>query len=585
MSMQKEVSPSLNPEGDRRPTLPPHGFFLFLERIGLIHAAEISHPYPEQITQGKLAAAHRKGPKHVQTLKNKYINELIEFRVSPPHSLGTSMKARAQQLIQSTIGLDGKPFGDPATWLLDPLDRESCLAVADDLLSQGRTNFWISGAMTGDFSDALSNHKNQRMPILGHEKDPYTDNILPATNIQELSVYLDSVEKFIRDERIIKLSRKLARASNPGFKKLLTPQKRIILEEKREAATKFIDYVGHDPDRWAELNEYLAKVGQPPLDQQDHALIKLFPQDNSYNQVGDLRIEGNSLILEFTANQFTHREAGGILENKPKIRFEITQTPEGKPLILADTQSMPYLAYLYPMLNSKNFWQKFDRKIIPLLGNSPYHQIEFMYKLQEPAKTLNSENLERIMYAGQVDFIIDIITGIHASNQVSSDQKYKNGDKNALNNYIAPLLQGIGEDLSGAVIRYTAEHELIQNNNFASSLYKLALKCTPGHQSALDHASLNPHQPLDKYDREIAHGLLTTYPIWKDRLHIPPSTLHLLQDITKYGQTQVSAMRTLLMLENQLKIAEIIDIDNGNKLLSNIYSRAFSVITRFLTRF
>lgn len=564
-------SSELIPDADPQPAFLPHGFIRFLENVGLADALEIVHPYPKAINLSSLERAQSKGLKHVQKIKIDYINELISFRASPPHSLGTAMKARAQQLLQTMRGWGKETYGDSGTWLLDPLDVESCMAVGEHLFKQGRTNMWISFAMTGDFSDALSKHKNQRVPILGHERDPFSGRNKPAKNLDELRIYLESAAKFVRRERLEKLTRKLARAEHPELDTLLATEQRQILKSHSRLASKLIDDVYKKKIKWKQLNHMLAALDQPPLDEHDHALIKLFPQDGKLWKNGDLRIESNSLILEFSPEkQFTHRDRanGTKLEHNPKIRIEIKRSPEGKPLIITDDPNN--LVYLYPFLNSRDFWQQVDKNIIPLLGKSPYHQIEFMYKLGTSLKEINSDQLEGAMKKGHVDFIVDIISGISEINSAEEDQQYKNGGNSIQLNTISSLLDGINpSDLSGAEIRHPAEQELIENGNFIESIYNLMLKCTPGHHTANTNSSTNSRSEINSIDQEVALGLILTQRIWSHHIVLPPSTTRILEDIVHYGSTNKSASRTLLMIEQQLMIAEIKTFETSAESGSN----------------
>lgn len=571
-TLLNEVSmPETGPNADPQPAILPHGFIRFLETVGLSDALDIPHQYPQPIYLHSLEKAHRNGPKHVQRIKLDYINDLISFRASPLHSLGTSMKARAQQLLQTMRGWKNESYGDPGTWLLDPLDIESCMAVGEYLFKQDRTNLWISFAMTGDFSDAMSKHKNQRVPILGHEIDPFSGRNKPAKNLDELRVYLESAAKFVRKERIEKLARKIARAEHPDLDTLLAPEQRQILKSKSRLASQLIDGIGNKKISWNQLNHALAVIGQPPLDKHDHALIKLFPQDGLWKN-GDLRVESNSLILEFSPEkQFTHRDqnSGVKLEHNPKIRIKIMRSPEGKPLIITDKPSN--LIYLYPFLNSRSFWYQFDKNIVPLLGKSPYHQIEFMYKLKKSLKGLNPNQIEQAMKSGHVDFIVDIISGISEINASKQDQQYKNGGRNGHLNTINSLLDGINpSDLAGAEIRHPAEQELIENRNYIESIYSLMLKCNPGHISAITGSHGNAQNKINSVDQEIALGLILTQRRWNKHMVFPPSTIRILEDIVRYGNTSKSASRTLLLIEQQLRIAEL-EIKPDISFLANVY--------------
>lgn len=544
-------------ENQLKNTLLPYGFLMFLERIGLLQAVETTRPYPQTITLDKLHKAHDKGPREVQKIKINYINELISHRVSPPHSLGTAMKARAQQLLQSFHGyLDQNIYGDPGTWLLDPLDDASCNSVAEYLLETGRTDFWMSGAMTGDFTDHLSKHKNQRMPIFGHEYDPFSQKSHPARNIEDIQMYLKSIKQFIQLERIEKLSRRLALIKNPDLEKLKTREQLEYIALFSESATTKIEEINEDPTGWDELNTYLIEHGQKPLDQHDHALIKIFPQDNPNWQSGDLRIENGILSVEFSAKQFTHRENNGMLENKPLFRFEITKTEDGKPLIVGDYQSIKHLDYLAPLINSKKFWKGFDKHILPLLGASPYHQIEFMYELPYSPKRLNKKNLKSIMGRGKTAFIIDIISGIHQSNSVAADQKYKSEEKNGTHNQIAPLLEGIDTNTwNGIVIHTLTEHELNLSGDYRGALRDLLYKTVPARTKRYGNNSQN----FTVYDQETAIALLRTYNSWNNNGYIPTNVKEVLRDIAKYGKTNRPVSELIEIIEDQAFIAQYPD--------------------------
>ncbi len=535
------------------PASPPHGFVLFLTRLGLENALEKPHPAPKSITLEELEAADKHGERAVQAIKNDHLQTLIKFRSSPPHRLGVPMKLRAQAIIQKPRGFRKEIYGDSSTWVINPLDRQSCRAITAYQLKKGRTKLWMSFAMTGDITDPLSRHKDQRAPLLGHEVDPISGRSNPITTLSDLEVYLDSAEELIWQERIYKLSRKLAKVENPDYSNLSRADKQRLHEQAKPIATQIMDLIRSGEVMWSDLTVFLANRGQRPLDEHDHALIKLFPQDNPYWKIGDIMLADGALVLEFSADQFTPREKNDSFGTKPTIRIIITQTPDGQPVIV-----LPYkdqLPYLFPFLNSKKFWRAFDHHILPQLGTSPYHNIQFMYHLGIPNADITLDNLASAMGSGHVSFIVDMIAGLVEKNNGQSHPLERNGS----HNQVYPFITNLDIDnLDRVIIRHPQAHDMVVNNNYLSELYSLMTRCAHIYRPFLRSEDLITHH-LTEADISIAQTLLLQRSVWEKKVKLPPSTFAVLEEIVQYGQPRHSVHRTLTLLENQVGISELPD--------------------------
>jgi hypothetical protein len=262
------------------------------------------------------------------------------------------------------------------------------------------------------------------------------------------------------------------------------------------------------------------------------------------------------------------------------LRFELKKNRKGVTEIRADSFSLQYLAYLQPFLNSKEFWQNFDKHILPILGSSPYFQIEFMYKLQHPAKQITEYNQNDFLKDGEVNFIIDIIAGIHESNSKKRDQVFKNPHTNGSHNQIAPFINDIDPgNFSGAKIVDLTVRELKKNKDYLAQIYELLLRTVPGRYPLTGHEVSNILSEkengisLENARRErivsrlrkdillthraLAHGLLKTKSIWlKNSGHIP-HMLDVLEDIAKKGFSSRTVSEVIAHIENRVFQPEI----------------------------
>lgn len=501
-------------ESNWRETLLP-AYLNLLDQIE-VEVSEDNATY-ETLTYDQLSAAQDKGTGELQKIKVDHISQLVSIRFA--RGIGTAFKVSIQYLLQS------EGLGDRSTFIADPVDQKSSRAIGEFLLNKmNRDHLWGGFGKIGDFCDPLSVHKNEKPPLLGHDPDPYNGRSTPINNMEDLDYYLEIARRIVKDERIRKVAIKLAKAENPDFEGALLSIQGDLIKNQIEAATILMDKVYSGAMKWRELNVYLKMINQGPLEKYDHSLIKIFAQDMQEGKMGQVLLDKHALTLEFSPNQFTPR---GHENSKEKIRISIAIAPSGRPVIIGEKAHLPYL---YPLLNSKDFFRRLDKALVDRI-KSPYYDIQLMMKLGMPVSQITESNFQKAMEKGEIAFVADAIAGIHKTNT-----RDRNGD----HPHFLPYLEGLNIDNLESHLISPEKYTSIIDGTYISELHKLISKC------------VSQPNKLEERDQTSAKRLLEVESELLQCYHLPPSTFTTLKEIVRYGQSRRVPYRTLILLEQQV---------------------------------
>lgn len=474
-----------------------------------------SHP---SLTYEKLAKADDLGITALQTLKVDYLKHFTSFLGKS--GIGLPLKARVQIILQTPESGNSKPLGDPGTWIIDPTNHDSVLAVGKLLLEkQQRKNLWIGFVINRDHTDPLGK-KDKQTPLLGRKK--------PILTIEDLATELEEIAQMTKNERIENLTYKLAKIQDHNFDKLLHLEQQELLLSYKAEATHHIEATYNKTLSWEHLNKYLRDHHQTPLDPHDHLLIKLFPQDNPNWQIGDLLVDNQKLVFEFPPDKYTPRKKGDTEKSSPPRRIVLSRSKGGKPLIFATPTDLPFLI---PILNSTETLERLD-KALNTLGPSPYHQVQFMLNLALPPEKITSDNLTKVMQASQIDFVTDIISGVSPSNHSIVDS----------DNNICPYFNGITLDTLKTIpiLDPSTEHSVTDANTCLKNLHLLL-------QRARNNSLLTTDPQL---------AVATTYLLDEATeeldIHLPPTINSVLRQITSRGNCSLPVSGIIRLLENKL---------------------------------
>ncbi len=369
------------------------------------------------LSLGQLMEAFAMGRSTVQFTKVRYLEKLIAHRLK--NGLGPNLKTQAQLVFQSESLEQGFPIGDPGTWILDPSDPTSCLAVGEYMVhAENAQELWMGTALDDDMTDILGD-KDTPTPLIKGLKSSYhihqilellygkislqdvAPEILRANIDKTGKQSLEEVYNFIPKIYARKLAKRWVMAehniSEEDFEKLLDEKQRKLVAEFEPRALATIQAVLGGEKTWEELNADLAALNQSPINPENHPLIKLFAQDKGSWKIADIIASPEGVIIEIPRTKFTHRGDSGNDTTRIEVIVE-----DGKPIIVCDQDDLPWLKYLS---NSLPFLTALEKNCVPKLGKSPYYQVEIMFNV----------------FKGEIAFATDGIAGIHKINQRDLD--------------------------------------------------------------------------------------------------------------------------------------------------------------------
>lgn len=503
-----------------------------------------------------LHLAHEKGPRILQEVKYLYTRNLIQRRIDA--GIGPNMKTRAQFLLQNPSE-NGEiiALGDPSTWMIDPKDQHTALAISQLLFEdQGRTELWMGFAFNDDFVDAFGD-KSTAPPLIrgirsqdqavqlfrllnGEITASQVDPALVNRNTRQnsdgvvtnnLEVLENLVNKTLRE----KMAKRIALCQSPDYNTLLAPIKKEIFNSALEEADVYLKHIKAAELTWDEFNDIVCDSRAHPMGPDNHFLVKLFAQDNPNWKIGDIFVSKKELVVEVSQDQFTPRDAEQNPSKNVPSKITITPLEDGPTLAFVADERL--LDWILPLVNDPEFWKLFDEKILPYLSDSTYQQLQYMMELPIPASELTPENNHSTLANTRIAFITDIISGLSPRNPNINEP----GNGYSLTSFLRKLVN--------------TRNNLIVLHPYC---YPTAIKTTNEFLHTLrrtfNDARSGNHHKIDPYVALALHELLD-YHTEKIGISLPPSAKRILASLaTEKPITDHEYTRTLRILEGALKV-------------------------------
>ena len=159
-----------------------------------------------------------------------------------------------------------------------------------------------------------------------------------------------------------------------------------------------------------------------------------------------------------------------------------------------------------------------------------------MLELGLPTHDINPSNLESAMRGGKIAFVVDMIAGKH--------QLCPNGQTKTPSPSLTPYLVHLNSDtlINSCTILPSSVRDMIETHNYLPSLYQL-----------LNNCQADPSK-LTQQDVDNAKALLAFKDQWVNQFPLPPSLLSTLKEIITYGRPLSNPWRSIVILEQRLKI-------------------------------
>jgi len=489
------------------------------------------------LTSEVLATAHRQGSRAIHTLKNWYLDNLVSWRERM--GLGLPMKGQAQIILQEPNGQDRAALGDESTWLVDFSDPKSILTLGQYLLTTAnRSPLWLGFAMPDDFVDP-SGDKSVSPPLivgmtsllhlaqvigLVHGKIKLADldqGLIAANTRRDGTNRLSEIDDLIHQTLLTKLARRLAKIDIKEFQDLLKPQQAQFLSQKRQEAETILSSLTTAAD-WQELNDRLVAEGQKPISPVPDFLGKLFAQDNPKWKIGDLIVTGDSLNIEVPPHKFSARPDLQSQDNQGS-KIKIVKGRGDKLFVFANQED---LIWLKPFMNSPSFLGAIQHTLFPRLGDSPYHQIQFMYELGEARDGLQS------LEDGKLACITDVVTGLHKINPEHNGHQLLD---------LPSVFEAISQS-SPNVIYFSPDQEIIFTKTIPtlySSIYEILVNVKKGKEESPEKAS-----SLLETLTSLSHFSLT----------VPSTVTRILRELRAKSKPRLDNLdKTILYFQNWLR--------------------------------